>query len=153
MDSGLKLAVISLAAQDTGHEWVLYPLEHALVYYLGSRGLMFEYEFSWPYYYPKQGLEQHDWTRGFKLIEYPHSLDLVADLEDSCFAGLLRSRRSSTVSFSPGPLATRNRRKYIHRLDRSQELKYSQLRTKVKAALDNPRHLLDACYRRYIREI
>lgn len=151
----LSLATTSIATQDEEYPGVAYPLEHALVYYLKHQHVNFDFIFTWPYLYPKKEIGEAQWLTQIAtdVIEYPHSFDLAERLEYLCARGILAKLSSSIEVFTAGPIALKREKDFIERFNKVGGVKYSRLRSLVREALENPKNLLDQCYKLYINEM
>jgi hypothetical protein len=151
----VALVTLSLATKDVGSSGVPYPIEHALVYYLLHNKVNFDYTFTFPYLYPIDDIKKEKWAKDFSsnIIEYPHSFELASKIESLCSMRILDQRRHSPLFILAGPLAIKKRETYIERFEEVGGIKYSELKSTVKDILDNPKNMLDDCYKYYINEI
>lgn len=152
MEYRMKLVAIAAAAEEAGYPRVNYPLEHSLVYFLsqGRGQLKFSnYIFNmnlYPSFLPA------DKKKG--PIRYPHSLELRDDLGYLETLGYVDAIRQSMPSYSLGPRGKDEKDKILGRYDsyvqETGEMSYRTLVSKVKEGMNNPRKMLEECYRWYI---
>jgi hypothetical protein len=143
-----KVLLVGAAAKESGHMALEYPIKHALIYFLDSKGFSFHgYVFSMSYY--------PGFNEIFKDgIEYPYSIELAEDINELIAHNLLRVTYSTVPKIS----LTENAEHRIEDLKKSIKgekgwSNYSILKETVNEALLDKRALLDNCYRTYLSKL
>lgn len=141
-----------MAAEEAGFAEIPLPFEHALVQYLQSLNCGFSYRFAWPFFHPRPDPTRFKWAVELDdMIEYPHSMDLADDLVDLCIAGVLSMKKASVVAFSRGDVAIEHKKAYLFYLKQEIGVEYETICEQVRAAFENPKRLLEECYKAYVR--
>ena len=144
MNGRSKVAVSLLAAHEKGFlEKLAYPIVQTYIYYLGTRGVKLPgYVFS-SYEYPENG---------GGLMTYLWSSELADDLNSLWARGILRIDRGSTL-YSLGEISTSDAAQLKQEFQNEKEMTYEALCELAKTALENPRQMLEMCYRAYIEAL
>ncbi|MHA1360750.1 MAG: hypothetical protein ACTSRC_21720 [Candidatus Helarchaeota archaeon] len=140
-----QILLVNLASEECGREFLEYPIEHTLIFYLKNKGISFNgYTFKIDHYPHSHDFEEADFLRSNQL---DNDLGILMDLD-------FLIKKTSIPKFYTSEKTRSMKKRIVHIFNQTNTMSYIDFKSLIKKVLDsNRRDFLDLCYRIYINSI